>query len=355
MTDRLKGVAAALGSDDEVPAITTREFLSWFGAQRRGYMVVWGIRNALQTAGLITVPDFESAYIDSKISFALYDYKKNEIKRSKKGRIEIPIAAETNSPGDDGSRRDPTYRISKLGAANQGVVSVKPDSTLEQVVTLMMERDFSQIPVMTTEREVKGVITWGTIGTRLALTPRQKCARDFMEKAYEVRHSDSMFDVIQTIVDRDHVLVRAEDGKVAGIITASDLSVQFRLLSEPFLLLSEIENLLRLMIDGRFEVGELKECADEGDSVREIAGVADLNFGEYIRLLENQDRWAKFAVAIDRAAFCKGLDDVRRIRNDVMHFDPDGVAPSDLERLRDYTNFLRRLHLLVGSGGGASG
>lgn len=354
MTDQLRAVAAALGNDDEVPAVTAREFLSWFGAQRRGYMVVWRIRNALQNNGLITVPDFESAYIDSKISFALYDYKKNEIKRSKKSPPES-VSAQAELSGEADARQDPTYRVSKLAAANQGVTSVKPDATLEQVVTLMMERDFSQVPVMTTEREVKGVITWGAIGTRLALTERQKFARDFMEKAYEVRHSDSMFDVIQTIVDRDHVLVRAEDGRVSGIITASDLSVQFRLLSEPFLLLSEIENLLRLMIDGRFDNAELKGSVDEGAGEREISSVADLTFGEYIRLLENPDRWTKFNVAIDRAAFCKGLDDVRRIRNDVMHFDPDGVPPSDLERLRDYTRFLRRLHLLVGRGSGEGG
>jgi hypothetical protein len=125
--------------------------------------------------------------------------------------------------------------------------------------------------------------------------------------------------------------------------------VQFRQLSEPFLLLSEIENLLRLLIEGRFAVDELKSCVDEGDLDRTVSGVADLTFGEYIRLLEKPERWTKFGVAVDRATFCKALDDVRRIRNDVMHFDPDGVPPSDLERLRDYTRFLNRLRRLVGN------
>jgi hypothetical protein len=66
-------------------------------------------------------------------------------------------------------------------------------------------------------------------------------------------------------------------------------------------------------------------------------------FGEYIRLLENPDRWATLKLSIDRATFCKSLDGARTIRDDVMHFDPDGVRPSDLDRLRDFTRFLQRL------------
>lgn len=349
MSDKLSKVAAALKNGDEVPAVTTREFLAWFGAQRRGYIVVWRIRNELKEAGLITVPDFESAYIDSEVSFELYDYKKTGRATKAKAGDTSSAEASAEAAEEAPAARDPTYRVSKLAAANLGVVSVKPDSTIEQVVTLMLERDFSQVPVMTTDRDVKGTVSWGSIGARLALAEKKPAARDYMEKAHEVRHSDSMFDVIQTVVAHDYVIVRAEDGKISGIITASDLSMQFRQLSEPFLLLSEIENLLRLLIEPKFELDELKSCVDEGDRERDVSGVADLNFGEYIRLLEKPDRWTKFGVAVDRTTFCNGLDDVRRIRNDVMHFDPDGVPPSDLERLRDYTRFLNRLRRLIGN------
>ena len=33
----------------------------------------------------------------------------------------------------------------------------------------MLAHDFSQLPVMTTSREVKGAVSWKTIGSRLAL------------------------------------------------------------------------------------------------------------------------------------------------------------------------------------------
>jgi hypothetical protein len=72
--------------------------------------------------------------------------------------------------------------------------------------------------------------------------------------------------------------------------------------------------------------------------------VSDLTIGEYIRLLENGDRWEKLGLSIDRVTFCRELDLVRNIRNDIMHFDPDPIPAADLERLRDFAGFLKRLH-----------
>ncbi len=37
------------------------------------------------------------------------------------------------------------------------------------------------------------------------------------------------------------------------------------------------------------------------------------------------------------------MEEIRRIRNDVMHFDPDGIEEEDLGRLRDFAQFLRNL------------
>ena len=42
--------------------------------------------------------------------------------------------------------------------------------------------------------------------------------------------------------------------------------------------------------------------------------------------------------------FVRELDLVRKIRNDIMHFDPDPIPDADMERLRDFANFLKRLH-----------
>ena len=335
--------------------VTTREFLSWFGAQRRGYFIVRSIRKELEKARLQTVPDFESNFIDAALDLCRVSAPDTDATTTNPDLSTETSSesseAQTDSPPTDPEwiKRDPTYRISKLGPANQPIVSVKPDSSLAEVTALLLLRNFSQLPVMTNERDVKGVITWASIGSRLALSKSGTHARDFMETHHEIRNHFSIFDAIPLIVSHQYVLIRGEDNRITGIITASDLSEQFRLLAEPFLLLGEIENFIRSMIAERFSIADLNDARDPSDGGRQIQGPDDLAFGSYLRLLEKPDRWKQFGLQIDRVSFCKDLDNIRRIRNDVMHFDPDGVPPKELESLRDFTKFLNQIQNIVGS------
>src|SRR5262249_19753232 len=138
------------------PTISVREFLMWFDAQRRGIHVVRQIRESLAAARLKTVPDFEGEYIDNPISFAFTEPETNK-----------PLNEPTVQP--DTYSTDPTFRIGKLQAANKAIVSVKPNQKISEAITLMLLHDYSQLPVMTTDREVKGVISWKCIGSSLAL------------------------------------------------------------------------------------------------------------------------------------------------------------------------------------------
>jgi len=126
-------------------------------------------------------------------------------------------------------------------------------------------------------------------------------------------------------------------------VTTSDLSLQFQQLGEPFLLLGEIENYVRRMIQDKFTLEELRLAQDPGAEARQVDGASDLTFGEYKRLLENPANWAKLGLTIDRAEFVDRLDQIRTIRNDVMHFDPDGIPDSDLRVVRDFVRFLQNL------------
>ncbi len=205
----------------------------------------------------------------------------------------------------------------------------------------MLRHDYSQLPVMSNERDVKGVISWESIGSRLAFAAdKPEFVREYMKGHHEVNSTDSLFRVISRIVEHSYVLVRAVDRTISGIVTTTDLSLQFQQLSEPFLLLAEIENHVRKLIDGKFTVDELSSVKDEADPDRVIETVADLTFGEYIRLLENPEHWDKTQLRVDRKVFVKELDKVRLIRNDVMHFDPDGITDEDHSLLRHFVQFL---------------
>jgi len=344
----LDSIADALKEGRSVEPVTVRLFLAWFGAYRRGQRVVYEIRQELEKLGIITDPDFESMWVDGQISFVL----NNDLSAESAKAHEEPTALDSETDGLtelsiptlNWINRDPTYRISKLAAANGGVDRVPPDFVLSQAVTLMLSRDFSQLPVMTSDREVKGMISWISIGSRLALGQNPKFVRECMEKHYEVTADTSIFDAIILIVKHGYVLVRNEKNLITGIVSASDLSVQFQTLTEPFLLLGEIENIIRNMIGRRFMISQLKEACENPE--REIKNVADLTFGEYIRLLENPNRWGQLNLSIDRDIFCKKLDRVRFIRNDVMHFDTDSINPTDLADLRDFAQFLKKLEEL---------
>jgi CBS domain-containing protein len=329
----LQDIASELKADRPIQPVSVRTLLSWVFAQRRGHYVVSQIRNALRRAGLTTEPDFAGAFIDGLVKFVLLPEAESE---TPPHGPEIEVVSEVEFT-------DPTFRIGRLSAANRPPVTVKPDSDLKEATTKMMLGDYSQLPVMTTEREVKGVITWASIGAKFAAGSGGTLAKDFLESHHEIRADASVFSAIALIVRHGYVLVRSADNRISGIVTAADLSLQFQQLSEPFLLLSEIENYIRLLISRSFGSADLRAAKEPSDLARDIESVSDLTFGEYIRLIENDKGWAKLNVPIDRKVFCDGLERVRAIRNNVMHFDPDGVEPKDLEALRDFARFLQSL------------
>jgi CBS domain-containing protein len=241
---------------------------------------------------------------------------------------------------------DPTYRVSKLAPANRTPVSVRPDSTLTEAATLMMANNFSQLPVMTNERDVKGIVSWKSIGIRLSLGQNLVAVREAMEPHAEISVAASMFTAIPLIVEHGYVLVRGPDQRIVGIVTTSDLGLQFQQMTEPFLLLGEIENHIRRLISSHFDKTELAAAKEPDDVPRDIETAADLTFGEYKRLLEEPARWGRLNLNIDRVVFIQRLDKVREIRNDVMHFDPDGIPDDDLLVLRDFAQFLRTLQTI---------
>lgn len=319
LQQKLNDIAQQLKKGVTAERATVREILSWLGVSRRGSNVNWQIRRALVKAGLETNPNFEWTYVDGHVKFVAM------------GSDEDEKAIST------------TYRIDALESANREPVSVKPDNTLAKAITIMLTNNFSQLPVMTTPREVKGVISWRSVGTRMALSKKCTTVRECMETARTLSDETSLFEAIHIIAEHDYVLVKAQDKTICGIVTASDLSEHFRDLAEPFMLIGQCESLLRRLIHGKFGRKELEEAKDPTDSSRTVVGVADLTVGEYVRLLEEPSCWDKLSLSLDRQEFVELLKKFRDIRNDIMHFDPQGIDPKDIQLLRSFVRLLEKL------------
>jgi predicted transcriptional regulator len=345
---RLREIAEQLNRGQRPESETVRTLLSWFDAQRRGHYVTQRVKRAMRKEGLITKPAFEFAFIDSPVEFQLAPTTQiiKPVGIPSEEQVSTPVVIEVDATGNvvTSAIEDPTYRIGRLPAANQSLFKVTPNSTLVEAVTKMLTNNVSQLPVMTSDRDVKGMISWSSIGSRLAMDNKADTVRHYMEPHYEVSSEVSIFSAIGFIANHDYVLVRDSERKISGIVTASDLSLEFHQLGEPFLLIGEIENHIRLMVANKFSAPELKSACDPSDSEREINDVSDLTFGEYVRLLEDPRHWERLALPLDRKTFIDRLKIIRDIRNDVMHFNPDPLDEElELKVLRESVLFLQKL------------
>lgn len=340
-------VRSAVGAGKPSESVSVRELIGWFGAARRGSVINWVIRRELEKAGLTTVPEFESSHIDGRVQFApTPDVLPSVHAVHAQDQLEPAevSAVPEQLPRVGGAGVEPAYRVSRLLDPQIQLVSVAPDATLEEAATLMLRHDFSQLPVMTNERDVRGIVSWESIGPAAIFSnPRPHFVRDCTKPHVEVKTTDSLFRVLNRIIESSYVLVRDEHRVIRGILTTTDLSEQFQILSEPFLLLGEIENHIRALIDGRFTKSELAAAKDQGDESREVDTVADLTLGEHQRLLERRENWSRLGLSADRVVFIKELDKIRQLRNDVMHFDSDSITDVERTSLRNFLQFLHDL------------
>ena len=331
------------------PSTSVRELLRWFGARRRGAGVVERIEEELEAAGLRTDPQFTTTWIDAPVTF-----RKREAAARASETVPAVVPEAAGEAADSAKATDlgdMTHLVRMLDAANREVIWVNPQDPIERAVTLMLAYDFSQLAVMTGPHELKGAISWKSIGSRLSQRNEPEQVRDAMERAEDVWDSDSLFDVMEKIIQRDYVFVRSSsDRKITGIVTATDLSEQFRGLSEPFLLLGRIEHQLRRLIQDKFDVQTLQAACDNNDAERKarVTKASHLTFGEYQRIFEREENWVQLSFVACRKTFCKELDEVRKLRNEIMHFHPDVIEDGDFEQLRRFSRLLDQLDHLAG-------
>lgn len=376
-------VATRLKDGHRVNRITVRELLRMFRAERRGLNKVHDIRTALESLGLATDPDFESVWIDGKIRIQLKDgigvvpaamvvgasetVDEEEVEEDQSPAAEGQDGADGQQP-DPGEESqpaivvasegivetvlsepaDPTFRIGSLPAANKPLITVGQDDALKKAVTKMWQFDYSQLPIMHGEREVKGMISWKSIASRYAIGGECCKVQHCREDGQVVDGNGTLFDAIPTIVKHGYVLVRdPQDRRITGIVTASDLSLQFQQLAEPFLLLREIELHIRQLLQAKVSAEDLDWLASADTTAPKPKSISDLSFGGYIRLLQRAEVWVKLSLNIDQASLTAQLEEVRQIRNDVMHFDPDPMTAKQLDVLKNATKFMQQLYDLL--------
>ncbi len=197
--EELNKVLEDLKQGKTATPVTIRNFLGWFGAQRRTSANVEFINKKMTKIGMRTVPNYLNIWVDTPITFELVAEHPAE---KDSGDQPLGEKAEgedrgTRAETDEQSASDPSFRIGKIASANNPPISVKPNASLLEATTLMLSRNFSQLPVMTTTREVKGVISWESIGARSATSNSGGDVQSYMEDHHEVPSTASLFVAIK--------------------------------------------------------------------------------------------------------------------------------------------------------------
>jgi predicted transcriptional regulator len=304
----------------------------YLGVSRRGWRVIKEINDLLDDYDVICEPDFGRAWFY--------------------GEIVIKPKPKLSAGKSDANTAewDPTPRLSLLKAANltklkeagegEGLICVNRDAPLTLAISLMIMHDYSQLPIMNNTRDVDGIISWKSIGRALSLGKTCKTVSDCKEDVIILEHDEMLFNAVKFVLEKEVILVRQKDNTIGGIVTATDIGEQFISMAEPFLIIEQIENHIRKLLDKKFAPEDLSFAGNQEDKTKEIKSLADLTFGQYVKLVEDPKKFEKLKLNVDRGFLAKQLEDVRKIRNDVMHFATDGITPQNLELLRQTLNFL---------------
>ncbi|MEU6749391.1 CBS domain-containing protein [Spirillospora sp. NPDC046719] len=319
---------AASRSPDNLRKLTIRSLLEHWGWERRTGAVVSEIKADLADKGLTTRPPFTEGSVGDEITL-------------------VPMATEPGSgaetedgAGDTEDVSEPEHMTLRLGNLPAPLVSVPSTATLMVAKTLMLKHQFSQLAVIDDETMFHGAVSWESIG-KAHIASADPTLQEATVSALVVDHDALLLDQIGAIYDRGFIFVRNADRKrVTGIITASDLTRQFGTLARPFVLVEEAENRLRRAADQVFSVEELREAVSPHMRTR-VHQAADLTFGNYGHLLRDPQRWSKVGWSIDRSEFLDVLEEVRRVRNELMHFATDELSQEKYQALNGLLSLLR--------------
>lgn len=266
------------------------------------------------------------------------------------------------------------------------LVTISPNATLQDAVALMIEYDFSQLPIVEDGKPYgnpASFVTSTSIARALRYfgTPlRDLRVRDAIVPARTVSADEDLFSKIDDLLDAYAVLVLNPDGTIAGIITNYDTTQYFRSRAEDMLLVEDIETTLKDHVriafggDESDSKGSLQTainalssfvdtihddcrksfrrfCATKSIQIvdadiqevvdKPFAGTKgdrkfdDLTLNEYIQLARKEEAWGVLGpqFGISDKAFLEMLEGVRKTRNKLMHFRPD-ITPVERDNLR---------------------
>lgn len=331
--NKLENLFSEIQKEKKPKRLLTRNITEFYGVSRRGTRVVERVNFWLEKYELLMEPAYVSANAYGHVEV--------------KPKPTITLNTELKKPKY--SDTIPRLGIIKSSDLNNSVnqelklISVRKETSIQEVISLMILHSFSQIPILSSKKDVYGLISWKSIGKALALGKTCLTVADCYEPVEILNYDEPLFKAVKIVLEKEVVLVKDIKNEISGIVTATDIGEQFLILSEPFLLIEQIENFIRNILKDKLTYDDINKVLDLSKVEKEIRHLSDLTFGHYVRIFENEELFKKIDLKIDRVMLQKMLINVNKIRNEVMHFSPEEMDEVDLINLRRTQNFLQQI------------
>ena len=236
-----------------------------------------------------------------------------------------------------------SHKVRNIPAASSGIESVKPNDNLIKVITLMKLKDYSQVAVMTTKHNIKGVITWKLIANSKSQDLDNTLAEEIMStKINQAYLDDNIINILETLKlsDEDYVFVKDKKNVWSGIVTSHDIIIKYSDQISPLISLEKVEKKLRSIILNFFNSDISKINSKYGLS---LDNINDVVFSDYVKIFSEKSFFTQVMPNVDKKTFVKSLSQVSMIRNKFMHFRVDGLSKEEIHLLNKFEEFLENL------------
>jgi hypothetical protein len=201
-------------------------------------------------------------------------------------------------------------------ANNYKLQTVKESDELSKVKTIMLVNDYSQLGVETKDG-LKG-ISWKSISKAELLNQNATVTvKDCLEDIPIILADKPLTNYAKLIAKKEYIFVKKNESKDEyAIVTTYDMTIQFNEYAMPFLDISFIELRLKDLL-AKKKLNDQKK----GDYKFEKPE-SNLSFGSLMKVLYNEKNWEQLEFSsIHKEAFIEGLNEIRKVRNKLAHFD----------------------------------
>ncbi|MBW4563771.1 MAG: DUF4268 domain-containing protein [Mojavia pulchra JT2-VF2] len=296
------------------------------------------------------------------------------------------------------------FTVQDLIKDKQKPVTVYSNDSVQKAVDLMIEYDFSQIPVVDNQDKLLGIVTSDSIlralknlNVTLSDLTVNPHAMSKMSKKHLFTANEELFALLDTLKDTYAVIIVDVEGKVTGIVTSYDTTDYFRRRAEDTMLVEDIESMIKDYVRAAFnqapgedDTQELKEVIKECLGSRQenigrfrngvnsylkisnnnqselnqqfleeafsksfenkqsgIKSFDELTLFEYSQLFLNNKSWSHYGTILgDKKAMSGLLDNVRKTRNRLAHF-RDEISATQRDQLRYCSDLLERCQSVI--------